>query len=73
MTRRVVVFHPGVADDLAAIYDHYEQIDLTLRSRFETRLEEQVERIEMFPSPGSSSSSPTVGRCSNGSRTWPCI
>ena len=52
MTRRVVVFHPGVEDDLAAIYDHYEQIDLTLRSRFETRLEEQVERIEMFPESG---------------------
>jgi plasmid stabilization system protein ParE len=52
VTRRVVVFHPGLEDDLAAIYDHYEQIDLTLRSRFEARLEEQVERIEMFPESG---------------------
>ncbi|MDP3890872.1 type II toxin-antitoxin system RelE/ParE family toxin [Nocardioides sp.] len=52
MTRRPVVFHPGVEDDLAAIYDHYEVFDPTLPSRFEARLDEQVERIEMFPESG---------------------
>lgn len=52
MTRRPLVFHPGVEDDLAAIYDHYERFDPTLPSRFEARLDEQVERIEMFPESG---------------------
>lgn len=52
MTRRVVVFHPGVEDDLAAIYDHYEPFDPALLSRFEARLSEQVERIKMFPESG---------------------
>lgn len=52
MTRRVVVFHPGVENDLAAIYAHYEQFDPALVSRFEARLEEQVERIDMFPESG---------------------
>jgi plasmid stabilization system protein ParE len=37
-----------VEDDLAAIYDHYEQFDLALLSRFVARLDEQVERIQMF-------------------------
>lgn len=36
-------------DDLAAIYDYYEQFDSALSSRFEARLDEQIERIEMFP------------------------
>ena len=52
MTRRTLVFHPGVEDDLASIYDHYEQFDPALPSRFEARLDEQVERIEMFPESG---------------------
>lgn len=52
MTRRVFVFHPGVEDDLAAIYDHYEQFDPALLSRLEARLDEQLERIEMFPESG---------------------
>jgi len=52
VTRRTVVFHPGVEDDLAAIYDHYEKFDPALLSRFEARLDEQVERIELFPESG---------------------
>lgn len=52
MTRRALAFHPGVEDDLAAIYDHYEQFDPTLPSRFEARLDEQLERVEMFPESG---------------------
>jgi len=41
-----------VEDDLAAISDYYEQFDPALPSRFEMRLEEQVERLEMFPESG---------------------
>lgn len=52
MTRSRLVFHPGVEDDLASIYVHYEQFDSALPSRFEARLDEQVERIEMFPDSG---------------------
>ena len=39
-------------DDIAAIYDYYEQFDPALPNRFEVRLEEQVERVEMFPESG---------------------
>lgn len=52
MTRRPLVFHPAVEDDLASIYEHYERFDSTLPSRFLARLDEQVERIEMFPESG---------------------
>ena len=52
MTRLPLVFHPGVEDDIAAIYDYYERFDPALLSRFEARLEEQVERVEMFPESG---------------------
>lgn len=52
MTRRPVVFHPGVEEDLASIYDYYEAFDPALPGRFETRVGEQVERIEMFPESG---------------------
>ncbi|MCY7401954.1 MAG: type II toxin-antitoxin system RelE/ParE family toxin [Nocardioides sp.] len=52
MTQLRLVFHPAVEDDLASIYDHYEQFDSALPSRFEARLDEQVERIEMFPDSG---------------------
>ncbi|SFI50642.1 ParE toxin of type II toxin-antitoxin system, parDE [Nocardioides psychrotolerans] len=52
MTLRPVVFHPGVEDDLASIYEHYEAFDSSLPGRFEARLDDQVERIEMFPESG---------------------
>lgn len=52
MSRLPLFFHPSVEDDLTAIYDHYEQFDPALPSRFETRLDEQVERIETFPESG---------------------
>jgi plasmid stabilization system protein ParE len=52
VTRLPLVFHPGVEDDVAAIYDYYEQFDPALPSRFDVRLEEQVERVERFPESG---------------------
>lgn len=52
MTRLPLVFHPGVEEDVAAVYDHYEQFDPALPGRFEARLAEQIERIEMFPESG---------------------
>jgi plasmid stabilization system protein ParE len=52
VSQRAIVFHPGVEDDLASIYDHYEGSDPALPGRFEARLDEQVERIEMFPESG---------------------
>ena len=52
MNSRVLVFHPGVEDDLAAIYDYYEAFDPALPGRFEARLDQQVERIELFPESG---------------------
>lgn len=61
MTRLPLIFHPGVEDDIAAIYDYYEQFDPELPSRFVARLGEQVERVEMFPETGTSCSGHTVG------------
>ena len=52
MNSRILVFHPGVENDLAAIYDYYEAFDPALPGRFEARLDEQVERIELFPESG---------------------
>ena len=52
MTSRVLVFHPSVEDDLAAVYGYYEAFDPALSGRFEARLGEQVERIELFPESG---------------------
>lgn len=52
MTHVAVVFHPSVEGDLAAIYGYYEQFDPVLPERFEARLDEQVERLEMFPDSG---------------------
>lgn len=52
MTSRALVFHPGVEDDLASIYDYYEAFDPALPGRFEARLSEQIERIEMLPESG---------------------
>lgn len=52
MTGLPLILHPGVETDIAAIYDHYEQFDPALPSRFEARLDEQIERIEMFPKSG---------------------
>jgi plasmid stabilization system protein ParE len=52
VTRRALVFHPGVEDDLASILDYYETFDPALPSRFEARLDEQIERIELFPESG---------------------
>ena len=52
MTSRVLVFHPSVEDDLVAVYDYYEAFDPALSGRFEARLDEQVERIELFPESG---------------------
>ena len=52
MSRAVVVFHPAVEDDIAAIQAHYEQIDPVLPDRFESRFDDQVERLSMFPESG---------------------
>lgn len=52
MTLRPVVFHPGVEDDLASIYEHYEAFDPSLPERFEARLDDQIERIGRFPESG---------------------
>ncbi|MEQ6902900.1 type II toxin-antitoxin system RelE/ParE family toxin [Nocardioides sp. YIM 152588] len=52
MIPRSVVFHPAVEDEIAAIYAHYEQFDAVLPGRFEARLDEQVERLAMFPDSG---------------------
>lgn len=49
MTRRALVFHPGVEDDLASVLDHYEAFDPVLPGRFEARLDEQIRRIKRFP------------------------
>ena len=52
MTSRPIVFHPAVEDDLAVIYDHYAAFDPALPGRFEARLDEQIERLEMWPESG---------------------
>lgn len=49
MTRRRLVFHPDVEEDLDAIAAHYASLDPALPGRFRARLMEQVERIELFP------------------------
>ena len=50
MTRRRLVFHPKVEEDLDAIVAHYASLDPALPGRF--RFLEQVERIELFPESG---------------------
>lgn len=52
MTQLPVVFHPAVEDDLAEIYAHYREFDAVLPERFEARLDEQIERLGMFPESG---------------------
>lgn len=52
MTRRQLVFHPRVEEDLDAIVTHYASLDPALPGRFRVRLMEQVERIELFPKSG---------------------
>lgn len=52
VTSRALVFHPEVEDDLASILDYYETFDPALPSRFEARLDEQIDRSELFPESG---------------------
>lgn len=52
MTRLPVVFHPAVEDDLADALDVYGAFDPVLSGRFEARLDEQVERLSMYPESG---------------------
>ena len=52
MTRRRLVFHPQVEEDLDAIADRCAVLDPALPGRFRSRLLEQVERIELFPESG---------------------
>jgi plasmid stabilization system protein ParE len=52
VTQLPVVFHPAVEGDLGEIYAHYREFDVVLPERFEARLDEQVERLEMFPESG---------------------
>jgi plasmid stabilization system protein ParE len=52
VTRRRLVFHPNVEEDLDAIAAHYALLDPALPGRFRSRLLEQVERIELFPESG---------------------
>ena len=52
MTRRRLIFHPRVEEDLDAIIAHYAARDPALPGRFRARLMEQVERIELFPESG---------------------
>lgn len=52
MTRRRLVFHPRVEEDLDAIAAYYAPLDPALPGRFRARLMEQVERIELFPESG---------------------
>lgn len=40
MSRAVIVFHPAVEDEIAAIQAHYEQIDPVLPDRFEATLDD---------------------------------
>jgi plasmid stabilization system protein ParE len=52
VTRRRLVFHPRVEEDLDAIVAHYAPLDPALPGRFRARLMEQIERIELFPESG---------------------
>jgi hypothetical protein len=52
VTRRRLVFHPGVEEDLEAVVAHYASLDPALPGRFRARLMEQIERIELFPESG---------------------
>lgn len=52
MTRRRLVFHPRVEEDLDAIVALYASLDPALPGRFRSRLLEQVDRIELFPESG---------------------
>lgn len=52
MTRWQVVFHPAVEGDLVAIQDDLRAFDPALPGRFVARMDEQVERIEMYPESG---------------------
>lgn len=52
MTRRRLVFHPRVEEDLDTIVARYAPLDPSLPGRFRGRLLEQIERIELFPESG---------------------
>ncbi|MEJ7796454.1 MAG: type II toxin-antitoxin system RelE/ParE family toxin [Nocardioides sp.] len=52
MTARRLVFHPGVEEDLDSILAYYAERDAALPGRFRGRLQEQVERIVLFPESG---------------------
>jgi plasmid stabilization system protein ParE len=52
VTRRRLIFHPKVEEDLDAIIAHYAARDPALPGRFRARLMEQAERIELFPESG---------------------
>lgn len=52
MTHRPIVFHPGVEDDLRSALDYYEAFDPALPGRFEARMDEQIERLALFPESG---------------------
>jgi plasmid stabilization system protein ParE len=48
----ILVFHPGVADDLDAILDYYRSKDPRLPGKFLARLREQADRLQLFPESG---------------------
>lgn len=52
MTRLPLVFHPGLEHELLAVLAHYESFDPALPVRFETGLDEQLDRIELWPESG---------------------
>ena len=41
-----------MVEDLAEIYAHYRLFDPTLPERFEARLDDQIERLKVFPESG---------------------
>jgi len=52
VTARRLVYHPGVEEDLDPILVFYAERDAALPGRFRGRLQEQIERIVLFPESG---------------------
>jgi putative addiction module component (TIGR02574 family) len=73
VTRRRLVFHPGIADDLGAILDEHRALDPVLPDRFEADSMSRLRGSNSTPNPGQFSSSP-FGACrSSASPIWPSI
>lgn len=52
VAKPLLVFHPGILDDLGAIVAYYRELDKSLPARFRSRFREQLRRLIEFPGSG---------------------